>query len=157
MQLVISTSTKVPIELLSVISQVWPGQNRCSLSFQSRFTLEEDSDWATCLSLWNRHVPTVSIIVSMNIILKTWVSRKGCCCCKLLQSCPTLHDHMDCSLPSSSVHGILQARILEWVAMPSSRGSSWPRDRTCVSCLLHWPAGSLLLALPGKMQKGLDF
>ena len=41
---------------------------------------------------------------------------------------------MDCSPPGSSVHGILQARILEWVAMPSSRGSSWPRDWTQVSC-----------------------
>ena len=41
---------------------------------------------------------------------------------------------MDCSPPGCPVHGILQARILEWVAMPSSRGSSWPRDRTCVSC-----------------------
>ena len=40
---------------------------------------------------------------------------------------------MRCSLPDSSVHGILQARILEWVAMTSSRGSSWPRDRTWVS------------------------
>ena len=40
---------------------------------------------------------------------------------------------MDCSPPASSVHGILQARILEWVAMPSSRGSSWPRDWTGVS------------------------
>ena len=40
---------------------------------------------------------------------------------------------MDCNPPGSSVHGILQARILEWVAMPSSRGSSPPRDRTCVS------------------------
>ena len=39
---------------------------------------------------------------------------------------------MDCSPPGSSVHGILQARILEWVAMPSSRGSSWPRDWTCI-------------------------
>ena len=46
---------------------------------------------------------------------------------KLLQSCLTLHDPLDCSPPGSSVHGILQARILEWVAMPSSRGSSWPR------------------------------
>ena len=44
-------------------------------------------------------------------------------CAKALQSCPTLCDPMDCSLPGSSVHGILQARILEWVAMPSSRGS----------------------------------
>ena len=39
---------------------------------------------------------------------------------------------MDCSPPGSSVHGIFQARILEWVAMPSSRGSSWPRDWTCI-------------------------
>ena len=42
---------------------------------------------------------------------------------------------MDCSLPGSSVHGILQARILEWVAISFSRGSSWPRDRTPVSCI----------------------
>ena len=47
---------------------------------------------------------------------------------KSLQSCPTLCDPMDCSPPGSSVRGILQARILEWVAMPSSRGSSQPRD-----------------------------
>ena len=40
-----------------------------------------------------------------------------------LQSCPTLCDPMDCSLPASSVHGILEARILEWIAMPSCRGS----------------------------------
>ena len=42
---------------------------------------------------------------------------------------------MECSLPGSSVCRILQARILEWVAVPSSRGSSWPRNWTCVSCI----------------------
>ena len=42
---------------------------------------------------------------------------------------------MDCSPPGSSVHGILQVRILEWVVIPFSRGSFWPRDRTCVSCI----------------------
>ena len=52
---------------------------------------------------------------------------------KSLQSCPTLCSPMDCSLPGSSVHGILQTRILEWAAMPSSRGSSQPKDRTPVS------------------------
>ena len=55
-----------------------------------------------------------------------------------LQSCPTLCDAVDCS---SSVHGILQARILEWVAMPSSRESSQPRDQTWVSyvsCTGRW-------------------
>ena len=46
--------------------------------------------------------------------------------CKLLQSCPTLCSPRGCNLTGSSVHGILQARILEWVAMPFSRGSSDP-------------------------------
>ena len=50
-----------------------------------------------------------------------------------LLSCPTLCDPMDYNLPGFSVHGIFQARILEWVAVPISRGSSQPRDRTRVS------------------------
>ena len=58
-----------------------------------------------------------------------------CMRAKLLQSYRTLCDPMDCSPPSSSVHEILQARILEWVAMPSSRGSSQSRDRTQVPCI----------------------
>ena len=49
------------------------------------------------------------------------------------QLCPTLCDPMGCSLPGSSVHGILQARILEWVASSFSRGSSPPRDQSWVS------------------------
>ena len=55
--------------------------------------------------------------------------------CLVAQSCLTLCDPVDCSLPGSSVHGILQARIVEWVDMPSSRGSSQPRDPTCISCV----------------------
>ena len=51
------------------------------------------------------------------------------------QSCLTLCDPMDCSLSGSSVPGILQARILAWVAVPFSRGSSQPRDRTRVSSI----------------------
>ena len=61
--------------------------------------------------------------------------------CSVTQSCPTLWDPMDCSPPGSSVHRILQARILEWVAMPSSRGPSQPRDPTLVSfvsCIGRW-------------------
>ena len=62
------------------------------------------------------------------------------------QSCLTLCDPIDCGPPGSSVHGILQARRLEWVAISSSRGSSRPRDGTWVSCifctarwvLYHW-------------------
>ena len=54
---------------------------------------------------------------------------------KLLQAYATLRDPMDCSPPDSSVHGILQARILEWVPMPSSRRSAWPRGRSHVFCI----------------------
>ena len=54
---------------------------------------------------------------------------------KLLQSCPALSDPMDHSAPGSSIYGSLQARILEWVASPFSRGSFRCRDRTRVSCI----------------------
>ena len=54
---------------------------------------------------------------------------------KLLSLIPTLCDRMDCSLPGFSVHGIFQARVLEWGAIAFSRGSSRPRDCTQVSCI----------------------
>ena len=53
---------------------------------------------------------------------------------EVTQSCPTLCEPMDCSLPGSSVHGVFQARVLEWVAISLSRASSRPRDWTWVSC-----------------------
>ena len=55
---------------------------------------------------------------------------------EVTQSCLTLCNAMDCSLPGSSIHGIFQARVLEWVAISFSRGSSRPRDRTQVSCIV---------------------
>ena len=58
-----------------------------------------------------------------------------CVCTKLLQLYLTLCDAVDCSLSGSSVHAILQARILVWIAMPFSRASSQPRDLTLVSCV----------------------
>ena len=69
--------------------------------------------------------------------------------CLVAQSRLTLSDPMDYSPPGSSVHGVLQARILEWVAMPSSRGSSRPRDQTRVSHFLR-KVDSLPLVPPGK-------
>ena len=54
---------------------------------------------------------------------------------EVAQSCPTLCDPVDCSLPGFSIHGIFQARILEWVTISFSRGSSRPRDQTRVSCI----------------------
>ena len=71
----------------------------------------------------------------------------GLCVCmraKSLQSCPTLWDPMDYSLPGSSVHVILQAELLEWVAMPSSREFSCPRNQTCGSYI----AGRMFTAEP---------
>ena len=59
--------------------------------------------------------------------------------CEIAQSCLTLCDPMDCSLPGSSVHGIFQARILEWVAISFSRRSSQPRDWTQVSRIVGRP------------------
>ena len=86
------------------------------------------------------------------------VCMHACVCAQSFQSGLNLCDAMDCSLPGSSVHGILQARLLEWVAMPSSRGSSQPRDWTQVSCIaggsfyplshLGSPQGSIDKAYP---------
>ena len=58
-----------------------------------------------------------------------------CFCCVRWSVCPTLCDPINYSPPESSVHGILQATILEWIAIPFSRGSSQPRDQTWVSCI----------------------
>ena len=66
---------------------------------------------------------------------------------EVAQSCPTLCDPMDCSLPGSSVHGIFQAIVLEWIAISFSRGSSQPRDRTRVSRIVDRRFTS---ELPGK-------
>ena len=69
------------------------------------------------------------------------------------QSCPTLCDPTDCSPPGSSVYGILQARILQWIAIPFSRGSSQSRDRTQVSCVAGrfftvWATGKTRKTIP---------
>ena len=89
-------------------------------------------------------------------ILCHWATREAplefcvCACvyvCVLVaQLCPPLCDPIDCSLLGSSVLGILHARILEWTAIPFSRGSSQPKDRTWVSCL----AGRFPSEPPGK-------
>ena len=114
----------------------------------------------TCLTLkWRYEYPSFSVVVQLicgnNTIIcqlptpenRAWqilsayeITTMSACVCA--QSRPTLCDPMDCSLPDSSFHGILWARILEWVTMPSSRGSSWPRDWSCVS----WIAGRFLLS-----------
>ena len=72
------------------------------------------------------------------------VNRSTTCVCvfvKSIQLCPIFCDLIDCNPPSSSVYGILQARALEWIAMPSSKPSSRPREGICVSyapCICWW-------------------
>ena len=99
-------------------------------------------------SWWSTSWESVTVTyinISVNVLTVTW-SLEGWLMTKVIlmymkwsemkaaQSCATLCNSMDCSLPGSSVHGILQARILEWVAIPFSRESSKPRDQTQVSC-----------------------
>ena len=81
------------------------------------------------------------MVLKLHLSLKLMVSwkeadsRSGQSESEVVQSCLTLCNPVDCSLPGSSIHGILQARILELVAISFSRGSSQPRDRTQVSCI----------------------
>ena len=75
---------------------------------------------------------------------------EGCMCAKPLQSCPAVCNTMDCSLPGSSGHGILQVRIMEWVAISSPRGSSRTRDWNHVPCssrqiLIHYTTREVFL------------
>ena len=77
-------------------------------------------------------MPYIRDSQGMNPIANSW-DPPICVCMLLALSCPALCNPMDCSLPDSSVHRILQARILEWVAIPFSRRSSWPRGRTWAS------------------------
>ena len=85
--------------------------------------------------IWRINLGLIWTLISRGEVISTWKSMKV----KVLvtQPCPTLCDPMDCGPPGSSVHGILQARVLEWLAIPSSRESSWPRDRTCLESVFE--------------------
>ena len=85
--------------------------------------------------LWDGGVPHVRSRDLLSKEVHIWKETEATSCFVYVQFCPTLRGPVDCSLPGSSIHGISQARILEWVAMPSSKGSSPPRDRTRISCI----------------------
>ena len=89
-----------------------------------RIILQRRNLTNTTLTRWSRSTPIISHVNSMCL----W-----CCAVCCAQLCPTLCNTMDCSPPGSSVHGIFQARILECIAISSSRGSSRPRDQTRIS------------------------
>ena len=99
------------------------------------------------ISTWYYYV--FSLIVCAKVSFPIKQKQPGWLFCLVSQSWPTLGDCMDCSLPGSSVHGILQERILGWVAISFSRESSRPTDRICISCT----AGSFFTTEPpGKPQ-----
>ena len=94
------------------------------------------SMWGNCIRV-TTHSSVNTVFPFLSIVVILYMC--ACMCAKSLQSCSTLWDAMDYSPPGYSVHGILQARILEWVAISSSRGSTWPRDlrtpESYVSCI----------------------
>ena len=103
------------------------------------------SAWPTC-GWWE---PFKLAPVSFQPSLLAFKHGHVCVCVKSLQSCPTPCEPMTVARQVPQVHGILQARILEWVAMPSSRGSSPTQgSKLYLLCLLHWQAGSSPRALP---------
>ena len=126
----------------------------------SAYKLNKQGDniqpWLTPSPIWNQSVvpcpvltvaswPAYRFLRSPNIILILKMRICAYVCAKSLQSCPTLCNAMDCSPPGSSVHGISRARIMEQVAISSTRRSFQPRDQThfCGSCigrqvLYHW-------------------
>ena len=83
------------------------------------------------------HVSSLLTIDPWPSALDTGFSKVMEYMCLVTQSCLTLCDPLDCSPPGSSVHGILQARILELVAVSSSKGSSQPRDGNCICCVSY--------------------
>ena len=93
-------------------------------------SLSHEGSYKACYSHRNKNTLYVGIFLPKE-------APKSLCACSVIQLCPTLCNHMNISPPGSSVHGILQTKILEWIAIFSSRGSSPSKDQThasCVSC-----------------------
>ena len=99
-----------------------------------------------CISFYT--CSKVSFEFTLRVQLLSYMIYNYRVCVLVAQSCSILWDPMNCSLPGSPVHGILQARILEWVAISFSRGSSWLRNWTWVYCIT---GSSLLSEPPGKL------
>ena len=87
------------------------------------------------LSIYTKELLWFLIFAMLSLPIHDIVCVCVCVCVCVAQSCLTLCNPVDCSPPGSSVRGILQARMLQWVAIFSLRGSSWPRYQTCVSCI----------------------
>ena len=101
--------------------------------------------WLTCRVCLSSPFTGNSHHISDRVFMPIISSKVVVVVAQSIQSCPALCDPMDCSPPGSSVHGILQARVLKWGALLSSRGLN-----PSLLCLLHWQAGSLTLVPSGK-------
>ena len=125
------TALSIPLfSVRALMSWYYGGQSLIRVCFLAVYSFLP-SPAHCCLSGWVLGAFNANILSPVWLLIKNieWVSE-----C-VAPFCPTLYDPVDCSPPDSSVHGILQARILEWVAVPFCRGSSLPRDRTQVSHL----------------------
>ena len=103
----------------------------------TRWWLHSHLLFQMCFLAWvNQHIPWYLLCSWAIDSEKAFCSVCLCVCVRsIAQSCPTLCNPLDCSLSGSSVHGIFQARILQWVAISYSRGSSWHKDQTCSPCV----------------------
>ena len=167
-----SSIISLPTEMLNpralpvVLHLVHLLQNSCSVLMKKSLNLStsellEFTWWYVNTSLAIGEVPNYAhtnthgyqFSFSCTVIPNWGELRKYACMCSVTWVMSNLFDPMDCSRPGSSIHGLLQARILEWIVIPSSRISSRPRDRTPYFLhLLHWQVGSLPPAPPGKVK-----
>ena len=126
----------------TVLSEYWGSSSQMRPGVVGNFAPHQSDTW--------KHAETL-LVVGNDLLLISTAQQAGRLVnpltraseSEVVQWCPTLCDPMDYSLPGSSNHGIFQARILEWVAMSFSRGSSWHRDQTRVSqiagrCFTIW-------------------
>ena len=110
-----------------------------AISFSRGFS--QPWDWTRVIMGYFNKTKMVQPVLSLPFPLLRWTCFPPpyliipMCMCSVAQLCLTFCDPMDYSLPDSSIHEIFQARILEWVAISFSRGSSWPRDWTHISSI----------------------
>ena len=130
---ILAQSRKESLQVLFISSEKYPSGMVLMFTDHIHHRSEQGCDLVQGLELISSLLPT-----SWHHVVTEWwcdydINKESES--EVAQSCLTLCDPMDCSLPGSSLHGILQARALEWGAIAFSRGSSWPRDRTQVSCI----------------------
>ena len=121
-----------PLSVVAVSCSLW--QDHCTPTVMKEYTEFEECNSKMLLSLASTS-PELVLVLPPFDMSKVAVISEICYWMKVAQSCPTLCDPTNGSLPGSAVHGVFQARVLEWGAISFSRGPSQPRDRTRVSCI----------------------